>query len=179
MKTWISSLDEITDSFRSEFGNLSEADLNWKPKKNTWSIAQNIDHLIELNRSYFPIIQSMREGNFKMPLHGRINFVTTFLGKAVLQAVQPDRKRKMKTFAIWEPEKNRISGDILKRFEAHQEELKKVIRESQDLLDQGVVISSPANKNIVYKLSTAFDLIVAHEQRHFNQAKEVLELMRR
>ena len=85
----------------------------------------------------------------------------------------------MKTFAIWEPEKNRISGDILKRFEAHQEELKKVVRESQDLIDQGVVISSPANKNIVYKLSTAFDLIVAHEQRHFNQAKEVLELMRR
>lgn len=178
MKTWTSSLDEITKSFLSEFGNLTEADLNWKLKKNSWSIAQNIDHLMELNRSYFPIIRSIREGT-KPPFLGRFQFVTSFLGKAVLQAVQPDRKRKMKTFSIWEPEKSRISGDILKRFEAHQEELKRVIMGSQDLIEQGVVISSPANKNIVYRLSTAFDLIVAHEQRHFNQAKEVLEDMRK
>jgi hypothetical protein len=40
------------------------------------------------------------------------------------------------------------------------------------------VISSPANKNIVYKLETAFDIIVSHEQRHLEQAKEILQLMK-
>ena len=33
--------------------------------------------------------------------------------------------------------------------------------------------TAKANKNIVYKLETAFDIIVTHEERHFEQAKEV------
>jgi len=46
-----------------------------------------------------------------------------------------------------------------------------------DLLDKGTIISSPANKNIVYKLEMAFDIITTHEQRHFEQAKEVLAVL--
>jgi hypothetical protein len=32
---------------------------------------------------------------------------------------------------------------------------------------------APAARVIVYRLETAFDIIVAHERRHFEQAKEV------
>jgi hypothetical protein len=45
-----------------------------------------------------------------------------------------------------------------------------------EFVERDVVISSPANRNIVYKLKTAFDIIMSHEQRHFEQAKEVLNL---
>lgn len=54
-----------------------------------------------------------------------------------------------------------------------------MIKNSEDLLVNGIVISSPANKNIVYKLETAFNIIVTHEQRHFEQAKEVLIELRK
>ena len=70
-----------------------------------------------------------------------------------------------------------IDGDIIQRFEKHQNEFKQLIRSSQDLLARGIVISSPANKNIVYKLETAFDIIVAHERRHLEQAREIARLM--
>ena len=56
----------------------------------------------------------------------------------------------MKTFPIWEPAKSEISGDILSRFEKHQTDLKNLITGSKDLLEKRTVISSPANKNIVY-----------------------------
>jgi hypothetical protein len=56
--------------------------------------------------------------------------------------------------------------------------LYKKIEAAKELVEKGVVISSPANKNIVYKLETAFDIIVSHEQRHFEQAKEILQLMK-
>jgi hypothetical protein len=42
-------------------------------------------------------------------------------------------------------------------------------------VENGTIISSPANKNIEYKLETAFDIIVAHEKRHLEQAREVLK----
>ena len=83
----------------------------------------------------------------------------------------------MKTFPIWEPSESQIPPGVLNRFALHQSELKSLIENSADLVQRGVVISSPANKNIVYKLETAFDIIVAHEQRHFEQAKEVLQVM--
>ena len=85
----------------------------------------------------------------------------------------------MKTFPIWEPSKSEISDDILERFINHQSELKELIKNSEDLLARRSVICSPANKNIVYKLETAFDIIVTHEQRHFEQAKEVLIELRK
>ena len=44
------------------------------------------------------------------------------------------------------------------------------------MLGKGVVISSPANKNIVYKLETALDIITTHEKRHFEQARRILVL---
>ena len=58
-------------------------------------------------------------------------------------------------------------------------ELKKRIENSRDLVEREIIISSPANKNIVYKLETAFDIIVTHEKRHYEQSRVVLQLMKK
>ncbi|MCO5250438.1 MAG: DinB family protein [Candidatus Kapabacteria bacterium] len=170
-------IDEITNDFNSKFANLTKDEWNWKPDSSVWSIAQNIDHLIVINSSYFPLISAIRKGSYQLPFVAKFGFIVNFFGKTILKAVQPDRRRKMKTFTIWEPTKSEIEDDILARFETHQSELKKIIEESTDLINRGAVISSPANKLIVYKLNTAFDIIVTHERRHLEQAKELLELM--
>jgi hypothetical protein len=101
-----------------------------------------------------------------------------FFGKVVLDAVKPEQKKKTKTFPIWEPSPSNIAGDILDRFKVHQDELKAQITASEDLLKNGVIISSPANRNIVYRLETAFDIIVTHEYRHLEHADAVLNLLR-
>lgn len=176
---WNDKIDTVTNNFLQEFETLNSEQLNLKPDSNTWSIAQNIDHLIVINESYFPIIQSIRNRTYKLPFIGRLGFLVNFLGKFILKSVQPDRKRKMKTFTMWEPSKSELADDILVRFQKHQTELKTLIDNCRDLLESGIIISSPVNKNIVYKLETAFDIIVTHEQRHFEQAREVLNLMRK
>ena len=38
-------------------------------------------------------------------------------------------------------------------------------------------ISYPGDNTLVFKLEIAFDIIVLHEERHYYQAKEVLEQM--
>lgn len=170
---WTSQIDEITSDFRQSFGALTIGQLNWKPNQHTWSVGQNLDHLIVINSTYFPVINAIREGTYRLPFIARLDFMVSFFGRTVLKAVQPDRKKRMKTFPIWEPTKSDIKQDIWERFEKQQAELKMLIKSSSDLLERGTVISSPANKNIVYKLETAFDIIVSHERRHFEQAKEV------
>jgi uncharacterized damage-inducible protein DinB len=178
MESWISTLDKITEQSLTSFGSLTPDQLNWKPDTNTWSIAQNLDHLIVVNETYFPVLSSLKEGTYKLPFIAKFGFMVSFLGDTVLKAVQPDRKKKMKTFPIWEPGMSHFGDDILKRFENHQRELKQEIQDSKELIEKNTIISSPANKNIVYRLATAFEIIVAHEQRHLEQAKEVLGLMK-
>ncbi len=170
-------IDQITAAFTDTFGNLTAEELNWKPGSDSWSIAQNIAHLIIVNESYFPMIKRLQEGSYRPPWVGTFDVVTRFFGKLLLKSVKPDRKRKTKTLAIWNPESSKISGDILARFAEHQQALKQTIAACQPLTRKGAVISSPANKIIVYKLDTAFDIMITHEQRHFEQAKEVLALI--
>jgi len=177
MKDWIKEIDQLTEDFRTTFGSLSHEQMNWKPDASIWSIAQNIDHLIVINETYFPILESLRNGTYKPPFTAKIGFLVTFFGNTILEASQPDRKKKMKTFSIWEPSGSEISGDILKKFTQHQSELKSQIEQSMYLTGRGTVISSPSNRYIVYSLQTAFDVIVTHERRHFEQAKEVLQQM--
>ena len=177
MKKWTSTLDNITEQFIAQFGTLTNDQMNWKPNPNTWSIAQNLDHLIVVNETYYPVLSALKEGKYKTPFIAKIGFIVSFLGKTVLKAVQPDRQKKMKTFPIWEPNTSKIQEDVLKKFENHQKELKQKIQDAKELIEKGTIISSPANRYIVYKLETAFDIIVSHEQRHLAQAIEVLELM--
>jgi hypothetical protein len=171
---WTSSVDEITRAFTKEFGSLTAAQLNFKPSLTGWSIAQNIQHLIVINQTYYPVINAVKAGTYELPWIGKIGFLVRFFGKTILQSVQPDRRKKMKTFPLWEPSKSAIGADIIDRFERHQAELKTLINGCSDLLDKQTIISSPANRNIVYKLEDAFDIIITHERRHLEQAREVL-----
>lgn len=174
MNRWKEEIDEITQQFRSSFGHLDAEKLSWKPDQQTWSIAENIEHVIRLNSSYFPLIKSMKTGTWKKPLAARVPGVARMMKSLILLFVQPDRRKKMKTFQIWEPSTIEQPETILDRFESHQEELKQMIDESQLLLDQDAVIASPASRIIVYKLEDAFDIIVTHEKRHLQQARELL-----
>lgn len=167
-------LDLVTKSSNENFQSLSENELNWKPNEKTWSVAQNMHHLIKVNETYYPIIQGVHEGKYELPWIGKIQFMVNFFGKFILKSVQPDRKTKMKTFPLWEPSVINIDS-ILEKFARHQAELKTIMQSCDDLIVMGIVISSPANKHIVYTLATAFDIITAHEWRHLEQAKEVNE----
>lgn len=176
---WEKEIEKVAEEIELHFSNLTLEELNWKPDANTWSIAQNLEHLIVVNETYYPVLVSLKSGTYKKPIIGKLGFVVSFFGKTVLKAVQPEMKRKMNTFPMWEPGKSDITNDILLRFKKHQTELRKNIEDAKELVLEGVVISSPANKYIVYKLEIAFDIIVSHELRHLAQAKEILGLLRK
>ncbi|WP_026935418.1 DinB family protein [Christiangramia echinicola] len=178
MNQWALQIDRITGDFINSFSVLSEEDLNWKPSPEVWSIAENIDHLITLNKTYFPIFAKLNKGNYKLPFIARFGFVVSFFGNMILKSVQADRKKKTNTFHIWKPSKRSYKKSILGRFEEHQSKFKQEIHLVEDRIKENAVISSPANKNIVYKLETALDILVTHEKRHFEQASEIYALLK-
>jgi hypothetical protein len=79
---------------------------------------------------------------------------------------------------VWEPLQSEVRSDIVQHFAQHQQKLASLMVASEDLVQAGTVISSPANRFIVYKIGRAFDIIVAHEARHLNQSREILNFLK-
>ncbi len=52
-------MESVTVQVRTEYGHLSAEQLNWTPAEGRWSIAQCLDHLITINRLYFPLLTAL------------------------------------------------------------------------------------------------------------------------
>ena len=175
MEKWNDQIDKMTTNFFEHFSQLNNEEMNYKPEPETWSISQNIAHLLEVNNSYFPVFKNLESGNNRLPFIARFGFMASFFGNLIKKSVEPSRKKKIKTFPVWQPSESNFSSEILSHFKSSQEELKSYIANFPEHIEKKKVISSPANKNIVYRLETALDIIIIHQERHFYQALEIKE----
>ncbi|MGY6741257.1 MAG: DinB family protein [Cecembia sp.] len=174
---WKEELDHISKEVNEKFGALSKEQLFAQPDPKRWSIAQNLQHLIQVNESYFPIFNRLEKRDLPQPFIGKIAFFRKLFGNMIYQSVSDGGKRKVKTFPLWEPKNLENDGDILGKFLEQQEALKQWIDRLQSFIEKEAVIHSPANKLIVYTLPKALDIIVAHEKRHLDQALNVKSIL--
>ena len=176
MQSHIDSLESATKKFVQAFSDLNTQQLNWKPDDATWSVGQIIDHIITTNETYFPIFEALAAGTYQPGFAAKIPFLPGWLGKMLVQSMRPESLRKMKTVPVFEPTSSDVAPDILQRFQAHQRRLIDLFRSHSDLIRDDLIISSPANRNIVYSTLAAADIIAVHEHRHFLQARRVWEM---
>ncbi len=172
----ILELKQLSQEFQDSFGELNADQMNFKQNTEEWSIAQVVDHLIAVNKSYFPIFEDIKRGSLKLPLIARVGFVVRRLGNSILKSVEPSRKKKIKTFPVWEPTLSDFGPGVIDDFVRTQEDLSTWVTEMEPWMARNQVIYSPANRNIVYTLEKALEIIVTHEKRHLAQALEVKDL---
>ena len=168
----IQELDAITKEVQDSFGKMNHEELNFKSSPDRWTIAQNLDHLICINETYFPIFDALKNGTYTRPFLGKFRFITSFFGNMIYKMSSPEHTKPIKTMSIWEPSKSEIH-DVIQAFVQHQEQLKQNITGLEESIASGSVIASPANPMIVYTLEQALNIIVVHEKRHILQAKKV------
>ena len=174
IEKWIDSINNITKEAIEEFITLSVEKMHHKPNAETWSIAENFEHLITINQTYFPIFKKLKHGSFQGAFISKFPYFSNLFGNLIYKSVSDGGKKKAKTFPLWEPKVTKGDATVLERFQNHQEDLKNWIIELEPFLEKKTIIHSPANKLIVYSLEKAIDIIVAHEQRHLDQAKGLL-----
>lgn len=176
LEQWIERLDGTTAEYDKYFSPLDKEALNWRPEPHKWSIAQCIDHVVVTNESYYPILEGLKAGTYKPGPLGRLPLLPRLFGKMIISTVGPERKRKVKTFPIWEPTYTTIDFDVLEQLRRSHERLKESFRAIPEERYHSIIISSPANRHIVYPLADAMEILALHGQRHLEQAKEVMGL---
>lgn len=177
LNTILDQIDSHTEEVKKTFGAISSMERGWRPDPSKWSIDQHLDHLIVLNVSYYPEFDRVQRGERNPVFTSRFPGLPDLLGRMILSSVRPQNPRKMKTFTVWQPSISTSNKDVVLDFEKHHDQLKSRISQLEKHLGKGYFISSPANKWIVYPLDVALEIIMTHEQRHIQHAKQLLELI--
>ncbi len=175
--SWQKELIDNTKMYVETFEHLSPQALNWKPQADKWSVGQCIDHVMVTNLTYFPIIKQAANKTYQHTFWQKMPFLPSLMGSMLFKTLAPAQaKNKVKTFQIFEPTSSQIAADILHQYQIHKKELYDLFEKTDGLAHEKIIISSPVNKYIIYSLKIAMDIIVAHEKRHFWQAKNVLAM---
>ena len=169
-------LRKTADDAKEAFGPLTAEQLNWKPAEKSWSVAQCFDHLITTHRLYFPLFERLAEGSPTMSFWENYSSLSGFFGGFLVKGSNPENQKKMKTTAKAEPSASEIGGDIIERFGEHQDQMIGHLQKLPTDIDPvKTIITSPLLGIVTYSLDDTFTILVEHCQRHFGQAKRVME----
>ena len=169
----ITDLEAISEDARGAFGDLTGAQLNRKPDEKSWSVAQCLDHLITINRLYFPVFEKMKSGHVESTFLEKYSPLSGFFGRHLIRAMGPENPKKMKTSKIAYPSASEIDDTIVEKFREHNRELAGHIESISPYVDLKTIITSPLAGFVTYSLDDCLTILVVHERRHLLQAKRV------
>jgi hypothetical protein len=170
----IATANNIANEAKATFGHLSPSQLNWKPSADRWSVAQCFDHLLASNNGYIPVVDGVLAGK-KPTFWERVPVLPGLAGKLLIKSLDPASTLKIKARRNFEPAKSEISSSVIEDFIDQQGKIVEKMKATEHLDLERIVITSPVLAAITYSLMDAYRIIVVHEQRHFQQAKRVME----
>ena len=170
----INAANNVANDAKTTFGHLTPSQLNWKPSAERWSVAQCFEHLLTSNKGYLPIIDNVLAG-YKRTFWQSMPVLPGLMGKLLVKSMDPASTRKVKAPKRFQPAQSDISGSVINDFVDLQKQIVDKMKATEHLDLEKIVISSPVTGVVIYSLMDAYRLIVVHEQRHFQQAKRVIE----
>jgi len=170
-----SETETITKNVETVFGDLNFEQLNWKPNAKSWGVGQCFEHLIVTNNLYFPAIQKVIDGKHRNNFFSKIPLMVDLIAVVMKNSLNPEQKRKMKTFKIFEPAVSNVSETIIEDFAENQLKLIEMIEACKDFDAHQIKIAEPLSAALNLRLDDAFEILVMHEKRHFLQAERVMQ----
>src|SRR3989441_2135685 len=174
LSSLIAAADNIAAEAQQTFGDLTAQQLNWKPNAESWGIGQCFDHLVTANESYFPIIEQIIKGEKPRTFWESLPVLPTFFGWMLIKYLSPESTKKLKAPDVFKPSSSDIDPKIINNFVRQQNQLTFLMRQTAELDLRHTKITSPAVRFVTYSLMDAYTIIVVHEKRHLQQARQVL-----
>jgi uncharacterized damage-inducible protein DinB len=154
------------------FQNLSEEELLRPADNGGWSIAQCLWHLNSYGDYYLPQIESGLTKRY--PANGE--FKSTWLGSYFTNMMKPGPKmKKFSAFKNHVPPAALHAHAVVAEFIQQQEKLLALLKTAKKTDLNRVRIPISIMKWIKLKLGDVFQFVIAHDERHLQQAKRNLK----
>ncbi len=172
----ISAVGEIKRCAETNFSHLSDHQFDWQPKPGKWSISQNFEHLSITSQAYLNEIREAIKLGMNQKKISR-DFQYSLKGKWFIKMMEPGSRFKLKTFKKIEPGIDFKGKESLDRFLTVQDEILNFLNEAYSVDLKSMKIQSPIFPMLNFRLGEAFEVILAHERRHLNQALNVTKTL--
>ena len=162
---------EVVDAFYEEhFQDLSPKQFYWKPNSKTWSIAQNIEHIILTNDAYISHMEKVLAKSKNQQKAPKEDFSSDWMGKRFMKALEPESNEKFKAPKIFNPSEN--PGQLESRLRASNRSLKGFIYKAVNY-DLNIRIPLLESRLIRLKIGDRLKTLIMHKIRHLNQAYQI------
>ncbi len=176
LETIIAGAEENSEAARELVSGLSNAQLNWKPAPEKWSIAQCLDHLAVTSRGFDGYFSdALVRGRKKWPVSKGPVYRPSFMGGWLIKLVHPETGRNLTAPKIFRPAESSNIDEPLEKFLRQQERFIEFVRETNGVDYNKTKLRSPVTPLMRYSLADAFVVTVVHGRRHLAQARRVRE----
>jgi uncharacterized damage-inducible protein DinB len=153
------------------FQNLSEEELLKPASNGGWSIAQCLWHLNSYGDYYLPKIKSGLDKGYP----GNPVFKSTWLGSYFTRIMKPGAQmKKFKAFKSHVPPAELSAHKVVAEFIQQQEQLLTYLKLARHSDMNQIRIPISILNWVKLKLGDVFQFIIAHDERHLQQAKRNL-----
>jgi len=175
LETILAQAQRNADEARSVVSGLNDAQLNWKPSADKWSIAQCLEHLTAASSGFNPyLVAALARGRQRFAAESPPTYQPSLMGRWLIKHVEPESPRKLRAPKIFKPSASNVQ-DALDNFLAQQKTFLKFVSETNGLDYNRTRLRSPVTPLVRYSLADAYVITVSHEQRHLQQARRVRE----
>jgi hypothetical protein len=168
-----SALRDIATEAEETFGNLDGPQLNWRPDASRWSVAQCFEHLLTGNRLMYQAADAAMRN--RPGLWQRAPILPSLFAQLLIRSQGPGGTRKHTAPREAQPTSSTIPDDVIQRFADQQRQLAEWVRTTDPRVVTRAIMVSPFVGIITYSVLDGFRLLVAHDRRHFEQARRVMQ----
>ena len=168
-------LNDVAREVRAGFGSLSATQLNWRPDEARWSVAQCFDHLLTANRMMLTSADAALDDSRSRSIWQRLPVWPELMGPIMVRSQAPASTRKYKAPAAARPSSSAIAANIITRFADQHREIDSRLQVLDPAAAARTVMASPFARIVTYSVLDGWRLLLAHEHRHFEQARRVTE----
>jgi len=166
-------IEEIKRDAEELVRDLSEAQFNWQPGPNRWSIAQCLEHLNVTSRLYWPVLAETIMRSRTSGLMSPGPFKHGWFGNFFVRTAEPPVRTRFKAPRRFRPPSDQPIARVWAQFVTFQDRLLELLREANGVDLARTKVPLPATNLIKLTLGQGFALVAAHERRHLWQARQV------
>ncbi|MBP6702487.1 MAG: DinB family protein [Vicinamibacteria bacterium] len=165
-------LHGVDKEIRSITEGLDATGLRKRPGPSSWSVAENLEHLILTAEVMMPLIDDAvakleRAGGKASRPSG-----LGFMGWMLLKALEPPPRMKSRTSKPFEPQATGDPLTLADRLRATNVKLGALIDRADGLATGTVKIASPFDARVKYNAYAALRITLVHARRHLWQARQ-------
>ncbi len=156
---------------REVAGGLDQAQLNWRPSANAWSVGQCLEHLYIANQVYLPPMSKALDGNPTSPVQ---TITPGWLGRWFIRTyIEPSSQSARARAPGKIAPAQEIDASVLDRFLRSNDHARALVRQASAYDVNRIRFVNPFVPLVRFTVGTGLEILWRHECRHLLQAERV------